>query len=121
MNGDSVNPTADPNPAIDSVDSPTLAEPALAELAAFGDERDVAAGDVLFQAGDASYDFIVVLEGEVEVVRPDRDAGDVHIVTHGAGRFLGELSLVTGQRPYLTARVLAPAGSWSSPPTPSVG
>jgi thioredoxin reductase (NADPH) len=116
VNGDGANPTADPDRAIDSVDSPTLAEPALAELAPFGDERAVAAGDVLFQAGDAYYDFIVVLEGEVEVVRPDHDAGDVHIVTHGAGRFLGELSLVTGQRPYLTARVSRPGRVLVIPP-----
>jgi thioredoxin reductase (NADPH) len=108
VNGDSVNPATDRNSVLEEVGSPTLAEPALAELAAFGDERPVAVGDVLFRAGDDSYDFIVVLEGEVEIVRPDHDAGDVLIVAHGAGRFLGELSLVTGQRPYLTARVSRP-------------
>ena len=80
---------------------------ALAEVAPFGKEQAVAAGDVLFRAGDPSYDFFVILEGEVDVVRPDND-GDVVLATHGAGTFLGELNLLTGQRPYLSARVSRP-------------
>ncbi|MCU1484865.1 MAG: thioredoxin reductase [Actinomycetia bacterium] len=56
-------------------------------------------------AGDDAYDFIVVLEGEAEISRRTIDGDDVPITTHGAGRFLGELSLLTGQRPYLTARM----------------
>ena len=107
MAGEGVSPAEDPTSQSGDVASPTLSERALAELAAFGSERAVDVGDTLFRAGDASYDFVVVLEGEVEVVRPDR-AGDVVIVTHGPGRFLGELSLVTGERPYLTARVSRP-------------
>ncbi|MCU1372985.1 MAG: thioredoxin reductase [Actinomycetia bacterium] len=86
---------------------PTLDEADLAELAGFGRERRVAAGDVLYRAGDESYDLVVVLEGEVEVIRPDNE-GDVVIATHGAGRFVGELNLLTGQRPFLTARASKP-------------
>ena len=41
-------------------------------MAAFGSERPVAVGDLLFEAGEASYDLFVVLEGEVEVVRSRR-------------------------------------------------
>jgi thioredoxin reductase (NADPH) len=81
-----------------------LGRAALAQLAPFGTERDVAAGDELFRAGDPTYDFFVVLEGEVDIVRPRAD-GDVVVAVHGPGRFLGELSLLTGQRAYLTARV----------------
>ena len=84
--------------------SPTLDAEALGELAPFGEERAVAVGDVLFRAGDESYDFLVVLEGAVDIVRPDVE-GDSLITTHGAGRFLGELNMLTGQRLYLTARV----------------
>jgi thioredoxin reductase (NADPH) len=85
----------------------TLGAAELAELAPYGEERDVVAGDVLFSPSDAAYDFWVVVHGEVEVVRPD-PAGDALVAVHGAGRFLGELSLLTGQRPYLTARVTRP-------------
>ena len=104
MTGDGKSPAQDPYTQPEDVSSPTLTAAELAELAPFGYERAVEVGDTLFRAGDAAYDFAVVLEGEVEVVRPD-DTGDVVIVTHGPGRFLGELSLVTGERPYLTARV----------------
>jgi thioredoxin reductase (NADPH) len=85
----------------------TLGDAELAELAPYGEERDVAAGDVLFSPADDAYDFWVVVRGEVEIVRPD-PAGDALVAVHGDGRFLGELSLLTGQRPYLTARVSRP-------------
>ena len=88
----------------DDVIAPVLEGPALAELAEFGDEEDVAAGDVLYRAGDASYDFFVVLAGQGQIVRRDTD-GEGIIVTYGPGGFLGELSLLTGQRPYLSGRV----------------
>ncbi|HEX4244508.1 MAG TPA: cyclic nucleotide-binding domain-containing protein, partial [Acidimicrobiales bacterium] len=104
MSSDDVSPTGAPSDELGDVGSPTLSPATLTELAPFGREREVVVGENLFRAGDASYDFVVVLEGEVEVVRPD-DTGDVLIVTHGPGRFIGELSLVTGERPYLTARV----------------
>ena len=77
---------------------------ALAALSQFGTEREVTVGEVLFRAGDAAYDLFVILEGAVEVFRPDPD-GDVVIVEHSEGGFLGELNLLTGQRVYLNARV----------------
>src|SRR6185295_13662017 len=42
--------------------------------------------------------------GEAQIERTDTE-GEVLIATHGVGRFLGELSLLTGQRAWLTARV----------------
>ena len=90
------------------------------ELARDGTERTMAAGEVLYRPGDAAYDFIVILEGEVEVVREDHD-GDHLIVAHGAGRFLGELNLLTGQRAWLTAprQPPGPASSRSAPRVPA--
>jgi thioredoxin reductase (NADPH) len=87
--------------------APTLDAEALAELEPFGEVRAVEVGDILYRAGDEAYDFVVVLEGVVDIVRPDLD-GETLITTHGAGRFLGELNMVTGQRSYLTARVSRP-------------
>lgn len=92
-----------------------LSESALAELAPFGEERVVAIGDVLFRVGDPSYDFFVVLEGEVEITRP-HDGADVVVAVHGAGRFLGELNLLTGQRLLGTARVIRPGRVLAIPP-----
>jgi thioredoxin reductase (NADPH) len=87
----------------------------LAVLAQFGAERDVVAGEYLFRAGDAAYDLFVVLDGTVEIVRPEVD-GDVVIVEHNGGGFLGELNLLTGQRPYLSARMRQPGRVLAIPP-----
>ena len=81
-----------------------LSEAMLAEVAQFGHEEAVEEGAILYAAGDPSPSFYVVLEGEVEVVRSDPQ-GDVIVATRDASGFLGELNLVTRQRPYLTARV----------------
>jgi thioredoxin reductase (NADPH) len=78
----------------------------LTEIAAFGSERAVSSGELLFEAGEASYDLFVVLEGEVEVVRFD-GAKAIVIIAYGPGGFVGELNLLTGQRRSLTCRVSA--------------
>jgi thioredoxin reductase (NADPH) len=91
----------------DDVVAPSLDPSSLTELAAFGDEQRVDAGDILYQAGDDSYDFFVVLEGRAEVIRRDLESEDI-IASFGPAGFLGELNLLTGQRPYLSARVTEP-------------
>ncbi len=91
----------------DSVASPLLSASELADMATFGTERATQAGDLLFQAGEASYDLFVVLEGEVQVVRPD-GADEVVLAEFGPGSFVGELTLLTGQRRFLTGRVSRP-------------
>jgi thioredoxin reductase (NADPH) len=87
--------------------SPPLGSAVLRDLAEIGTERDVQVGDVLFRAGDDTADFIVILGGAVDIVRPDID-GETLLTTHHAGRFLGELNMLTGQRLSLTARVSEP-------------
>ena len=76
-------------------------------MATFATERATDAGELLFQAGEASSDLFVVLEGEVEVVRFG-GADAVVIVTYGPGGFVGELNLLTGQRRSLSCRVTEP-------------
>jgi thioredoxin reductase (NADPH) len=106
-------PVDDPTTiAADDVAAGWFGDEDLAALAAFGRERAVAAGEVLYRPGDADIDLFVVLEGRAEIVRVDTDddvVDEVVIVTHGPGRILGELNLLTGQRPYLLAR-MADAG-----------
>src|SRR5581483_8937495 len=85
--------------------APTLTADQFAVLDGFGRRRRVAVGDVLYAEGDAAYDFYVVLSGVVEITGAF-DGEDVVLATHGPGRFLGELNLLTGQRVYLTARVV---------------
>jgi thioredoxin reductase (NADPH) len=64
-------------------------------------------GDELFQAGDPEHDLVLIERGVVVLVRPaTHDAAEEILVRDGAGRFLGELNLLTGQAIYLTARVV---------------
>ena len=87
-----------------STRAPTLREDQIEVLRRYGQTKKTAAGQVLFRAGDTSNDFIVVLEGEVEVV----DDFAVEARTMGvmrAGRFVGELNMLTEQAIYLSAVV----------------
>ncbi len=81
---------------------PVFSPDVLEELSEFGERRALAAGDVLYRAGQSNYDFFVLVEGEVEVVRDDES--QELVVVYTAGQFIGELGLVTGQRTFLTAR-----------------
>jgi thioredoxin reductase (NADPH) len=93
--------------AADSDAFPQLSDAELATLAQLGVRRAVAAGEYLYREGDASYDFYVVLSGAVEIVV--KSAGQERVIArHDAGRFLGELNLLTGQRVYVSARVAEP-------------
>jgi thioredoxin reductase (NADPH) len=84
-----------------------LDEAMLADVAAVGHERSVARGDVLYRAGDSNPPFIVILEGEAEVLRGE-GPDEVVVATREPRGFLGELNLLTGQRVYLTTRVTKP-------------
>jgi hypothetical protein len=61
--------------------SPSLSAAQLATLAAVGEERTAAVGDVLFDIGDATYPFVAIREGEVAIL----DAAGNEIVRHGTG------------------------------------
>jgi thioredoxin reductase (NADPH) len=76
----------------------------LAALEPLGVRRAVSAGEYLYREGDAGYDFYVVLAGAVEIVVNTEDKDRV-LVRLPAGRFLGELNLLTGQRVFVSARV----------------
>ena len=82
---------------------PLLDSSAVAEIAAFGAEIEVEAGHMLYRSGGDPPNFFVVVDGEVEIVREGHD--EVVVAAHGPGRIVGELNLMTGQRPYLSARV----------------
>jgi signal transduction histidine kinase/CRP-like cAMP-binding protein len=71
---------------------------------AVGELRRVQPGDVLFREGDAGYDFFVIESGAVAIVQGYGHENRV-IAVHGGHRFLGEVNLLTGSPPYLTAVV----------------
>jgi thioredoxin reductase (NADPH) len=83
---------------------PVLSKAQLLEMSPFGTEQSTVAGQLLFEAGEASYDLFVLLEGAAEIVRLD-GADAVVIASYGPGGFAGELNLLTGQRRSLSCRV----------------
>src|SRR3954454_15370415 len=85
---------------------PRLSDDALAALEEKGSRRAVKEGELLFQAGDESYDFFAVLSGKVAVIQDLGQPGETVIGVHGPRRFLGELNMLTGEGVYLTARVI---------------
>jgi thioredoxin reductase (NADPH) len=91
----------------DPIAYPTLEPADVAVLDEIGTRRTVAAGEYLFRDGDPIYDFFVIVSAAVEILLR-ADDGERTIARHGPGRFLGELSLLTGQRAFLAARVVEP-------------
>jgi thioredoxin reductase (NADPH) len=86
---------------------PRLREAQIEALAEHGERRRTRRGEVLFREGDQRYDFFVVLEGKVSVVA-GYGGQECLIAVHGPRRFLGELSLLTGQAAFFTAVVAEP-------------
>ena len=96
---------SEPSPVDDPAAFPTLDGNQLATLDALGTRRSVAPGEYLYREGDATYDFFVVVSGAVDIVL--RVDGEERVITrHGAGRFLGELNMLTGLRVFVSARVV---------------
>ena len=98
---------------------PRLSEDQLATLQQYGTVEPTTVGQVLFAAGDPSYDLIVLLEGTVEV-SVVHDGKPWPIAAAGPRDFLAELNLLTGQRVYFTG-VVTEAGSIVRVPRDRVG
>jgi thioredoxin reductase (NADPH) len=86
---------------------PVLSDPQLAILRRYGTVQTVAIGDVLYSAGAETYDLIVLLDCEIQMIEHYGLREEVVVTTFGPREFLGEIRLFTGQRAYLTAAVSA--------------
>jgi thioredoxin reductase (NADPH) len=84
--------------------SRVLSQSQLDMLAEHGEERSAAAGEVLFEVGDATYPLIAIRAGEASI----RDPSGREIVRLGATEFIGEMNLLSGQTVFLTAVVTEP-------------
>ncbi|WP_426513621.1 FAD-dependent oxidoreductase [Dactylosporangium sp. McL0621] len=86
---------------------PYLDDAHIQALAGDGQRHLTRTGEVLIREGEEHYDFFVVLAGKVADV--DGFGGDERVIAvHGPKRFLGELSLITGQAAFCTAQVREP-------------
>jgi Na+:H+ antiporter, NhaA family len=81
---------------------PRLTPTQIATLTPYGERRSLEAGEPLVGVGEPGSDFVVVLAGAVAMVDGYGQDNRVRTV-HGAGRFLGELGILSGQATLLTA------------------
>ena len=86
---------------------PTLTAAQIARISAHGHRRSIARGEVLLDVGDKILRFFVVINGELEVVRPSGPT-ETLIVTHRRGQFSGEGNMITGRRSLARIRVSEP-------------
>ncbi len=70
--------------------------------------RAVKAGEILFSPGDVNIPFFVLLSGKMEIAQPGIH-GERLIITHGAGEFTGEISMISGQRCLVLGRMTTPS------------
>ena len=85
---------------------PQLTPAQMERMRSYGAMETIAVGDAIYQLGDDSYDLIFIESGRVDLVRDDgRSAEPLVIADMAAGDFLGEISLYTGERMFLIARV----------------
>ena len=85
---------------------PRLNDAQVSSLAALGQRIATRPGDALFREGDRDYGFFVVLDGTVASVEGYGTTWQRLISVHGRGRFLGELSLLTGEGSFYSAVAL---------------
>ena len=83
---------------------PTLSELELARLKRFGTSMHFPAGAAMQTAGQAGPGLMLILSGEAEVTQRLPGKAPLHIVTHKAGSFMGELAQLSG-RPVLVDAV----------------
>ncbi len=86
---------------------PVLTEAQINRVRPGSELRQVKRGEILFEPGDSSVPFFVVLSGGMEIVQPDL-AGERLITTHGPGQFTGEMTMISGRRCLVRGRITAP-------------
>ncbi|HEX2054440.1 MAG TPA: cyclic nucleotide-binding domain-containing protein, partial [Actinomycetota bacterium] len=88
---------------------PRLTVEQMDALGSKGQRRKVAPGEVLFRAGEPCDEFYVILSGSIDIVEDHGCDSERTLSTHGAGRFLGELNLLSGQPEFVTAAAREPS------------
>jgi thioredoxin reductase (NADPH) len=82
---------------------PTLTAAHVARIAPHGRRRDIRAGDILVEAGDAVVPFFVVLSGSLEIVQIAGSTERIVVAPH-QGQFTGETNMISGRRAVSRAR-----------------
>jgi thioredoxin reductase (NADPH) len=85
---------------------PALTPSQIDRIRPFGRIRQTTVGEILFEPGDATAHFFVVLSGALEIVQLTVQ-GERLIVTHQAGSFTGEMTMISGRGALARGRVTA--------------
>jgi thioredoxin reductase (NADPH) len=86
---------------------PTLSATQIDRIRALGRVRHVEAGEILFEPGETTLPFFVLLSGAMEIVQPSLN-GERTVATHGPGEFTGEMTMISGRRSLVRGRVTEP-------------
>ena len=104
--------SSSPVPVPSALDASTQAFPVLSpahisRVRSSGKLRKVEKGEILFEPGDTNVPFFVLLSGSMDIVQPALN-GERAIVSHHAGSFTGELTMISGRRCLVRGRVTDP-------------
>jgi thioredoxin reductase (NADPH) len=84
---------------------PKLDDGQIAQLAAFGQQRDAQEHEVILERGDLHHGIFVVLSGRIEVLRVSAESETaLHVL--GRGEFTGDVNLLSGRGTLIRARAL---------------
>ena len=84
---------------------PRLTDEQIGRLLPLGNRRPVQRGEILFEQGSTDSQLYVVLQGNLEVVRPLL-GHEERVVIHGSGEFTGETNLLSGRRTLVRCRAI---------------
>ncbi|MEM8590801.1 MAG: FAD-dependent oxidoreductase [Pseudomonadota bacterium] len=77
---------------------PKLTPEQIERVSAYGEELQLGPGTVLFERGDRSVDFYLVIEGSIEIYDLDHAGNPLIITVHADQQFTGELDLFNDRK-----------------------
>ncbi|MEM7436163.1 MAG: FAD-dependent oxidoreductase [Myxococcota bacterium] len=83
---------------------PKLSSKQLDRIRPYGHVRHVDEQELLFDIGDRELSFFIVLSGELEIFRPERDGEEV-VTVHQPGEFTGEVNMLSGRSNLVKGRM----------------
>jgi thioredoxin reductase (NADPH) len=100
----SASPVSSGGPVNQEHAFPSLTASQIQRIRPYGKVRETKVGEILFEPGDVSVPFFVILSGAMEIVQPSLN-GERKIVTHQAGGFTGEMTMISRRGALARGRV----------------
>jgi CRP-like cAMP-binding protein len=88
---------------------PELSPEMMRRVAAYGEEEEFGEDKLLFERGQRSIDFFLLIDGEIEIFATNARSGRTVLYTYKPGQFSGELNLFNSRQVLLSG--LARAGT----------